>query len=489
MNMVQQAGWEVVIGLEVHAQLRTKSKLFSRAPVLAGAAPNEAVTALCLGLPGALPRLNREAVRLAATVGATLGCDVQLRSQFARKSYFYPDLPKGYQISQADLPICRGGAIPFHLDGVPMELPLERIHLEEDAGKSVHEQGGDVSLIDLNRAGVPLIEIVSLPTLRSAAAAAAVFAELRLILLHLGACDGSLEDGSMRCDANVSVRRIGEQTLRTRCEIKNLNSMRSLREAIDWEAARQVEVWSNGGTVDQETRLWDVDAGRTRSMRGKENAADYRYAPDPDLPWVQIAAADFDSWCASRPAPLVEVRAALRDQHELDADASAVLLEVPALCQLLLRPQQDGLEVRGFVSFLVGPVLGQVKRSGRDLRALTAHLEGLTQIFVLWRSGKLSNRMMAQVLQLGFPVAADAPLPGPDALQAALASVGTLDQDDGELETVVAQLVERHPSEVQQYRGGKTQVLGFFIGQAMRALKGRADAQRLREILIRALDA
>ncbi len=488
MSALHASGWELVIGLEVHAQLRTRTKLFSRAPVQSGGAPNEAVTALCLGLPGALPSLNREAVRLAAIVGASLGCDVRLRSQFARKSYFYPDLPKGYQISQADLPICRGGAIPFLLDGVAAALPLERIHLEEDAGKSVHDQAGDVSLIDLNRAGVPLIEIVSLPTLRSAEAAAAVFAELRLILLHLDACDGSLEDGSMRCDANVSVRKIGEPGLRTRCEIKNLNSMRSLREAIDWEAARQVDVWSSGGTVQQETRLWDVDAGQTRSMRGKENAADYRYAPDPDLPWVQIAEADLEHWIASRPPELATIRQGLRDDHGLDTDAEALLLEVPALCRSLLQPRTQPFDVRGFVSFLAGPVLGQAKRVGADLGALVGHVEMLSEVFSRWRAGKLSNQMMSQVLQQGLAATSEGRMPAPDALVIALQQVGSIEQDDGELSALVGQLVERHPKEVAQYRSGKTQVLGFFIGQAMRAMQGRADAARLRELLVAALD-
>jgi aspartyl-tRNA(Asn)/glutamyl-tRNA(Gln) amidotransferase subunit B len=488
MSALQATGWELVIGLEVHAQLRTRSKLFSDAPVQSGDRPNTAVTALCLGLPGALPRLNREAVHLAATVGVTLGCEVQLRSQFARKSYFYPDLPKGYQISQAELPICRGGSIPFMLNGVAAQLPLERIHLEEDAGKSVHDQSGDVSLIDLNRAGVPLIEIVSLPTLRSADAAAAVFAELRLILLHLDACDGSLEHGSMRCDANVSVRKIGESALRTRCEIKNLNSMRSLREAIDWEAARQVDIWTSGGSVRQETRLWDVDASCTRSMRGKENAADYRYAPDPDLPWVQITTAELAQWTHERPIDVDAMRIALRETYELDADSLALVLDLPPLCRTLIGAGAQGLDVRAFVSFLAGPVLGQVKRAGRDLGALPGHVDALTTVFTRWRSGLLSNQMMAQVLQLGFTAPDDGTLPTPDALLAALESVGTIAQGDGELEAVVADLVARHANEVGQFRAGKSQVLGFFIGQAMRALKGRADAQRLRQLLVSALE-
>ncbi len=490
MSTGAETAWQVVIGLEVHVQLQTRSKLFCAAPTPTGdpaldGGPNAQLAPLCLGLPGALPRLNAEAVRLAVRAGLALDCEIAEVTQFARKCYLYPDLPKGYQTSQAEAPICRGGAITFERDGQRASLPLERIHLEEDAGRSVHDADPDTTLVDLSRAGVPLIEIVSYPALHDAGDAVAAFSALRLELMHRGICDGALEQGSMRCDANVSVRPAGTTALRSRCEIKNLNSMRSLRDAITAEARRQVEVYESGGKVAQETRLWDAQAGKTRPMRDKEHAADYRYAPDPDLPLVRVEAA----YVAEQRAALAESASSVRQRFGaagVDPDSINVLLEVPALSQALLAADLPApLDLERLVGFLVGPLLGQLRRDERDLRAVAGMLPSLTPIAAAWRRGSLSNQLLAEVLRRGVG-GADA-LSG-ERVQRALAEVGTVDKDPAALASVVGSILAEFPTEVAQYRAGKVQVLGFLVGQAMRRLGGRADARELSSALRQALD-
>jgi aspartyl-tRNA(Asn)/glutamyl-tRNA(Gln) amidotransferase subunit B len=476
-----KAGWEAIIGLEVHAQLRTQSKLFAGAPVTFAAPPNSAVTALCVGLPGTLPRLNQEAVRLAARAGLGLGCAIAETSVFARKSYFYPDLPKGYQISQHLLPLCADGTLRFELDGVEHALEIERIHVEEDAGKSIHDSLPGATVVDLNRAGIPLIEIVSRPGLRSAAAAVAALAELRLILLHLGVCDGSLEEGSMRCDANVSVRRVGETGLRTRCEIKNLNSFRALRDAIDYEIARHVEVWSAGGEVVQQTRLWDGDAERTRPMRGKEDAADYRYMPDPDLPPLRIDGETLAAWRAAMPPSLAERRRTLRDGCGLDDEQIALLLDAPTLLERLLptlEARAAKVDARALASFLFGQLAAAMRKHERVLEDALDALPVLVAIFERWRNGDLSNRMLSEILAAG----AGAEVPAP-AWQHAADAAGSAVSDSDALNAAIDAVIAAHPTELADYRGGKTKVFGFFMGGVMKRLGGRADAAKLRALL------
>ncbi len=491
MSAAVATEWQVVIGLEVHVQLQTRSKLFCAAPTPTGDAaaeggPNAQLTPLCLGLPGALPRLNAEAVRLAVHAGLALNCEIAAVTQFARKCYLYQDLPKGYQTSQAEAPICRGGAIVFERAGQLAELPLERIHLEEDAGRSVHDADPDATLVDLSRAGVPLIEIVSLPALHDAADAVAAFSALRLELMHRGICDGALEQGSMRCDANVSVRPTGTTILRTRCEIKNLNSMRALRDAIVAEARRQVAVYESGGQVTQETRLWDAQAHQTRPMRDKEHAADYRYAPDPDLPLLRVDRA----FVAQQRATLAASASAVRHQlgsAGVEADAVGVLLEVPVLTQALLAAEiPEPLDLARLCGFLVGPLLGQLRRDARDLRAVVGLLPALIPIAAAWRSGILSNQLLAEVLRNGM---GGAEALSAHRLQRALADVGSVEADPAALASMASAILAEFPREVAQYRAGKVQVLGFLVGQAMRRLAGRADARQLGAALRGALDS
>lgn len=479
-----RAGWEVVIGLEVHAQLSTRSKLFSVAPTSAAEYPNEHVTALCLGLPGALPRLNSEAVRLAIRAGLGLECAIRPFVEMARKSYFYADLPKGYQISQHDLPLCHDGVLRFPLDDEAQSLEIERIHIEEDAGKSVHDAIAGATVIDLNRAGVPLIEIVSRPGLRSAEAAVAAFAELRLLLMHLGVCDGSLESGSMRCDANVSVRPTGEQELRTRCELKNLNSLRALRDAIRYEANRQVEAYLAGESVAQQTRLWDADAGRTRAMRGKEDAADYRYMPDPDLPRLHLPAGWVDAERDDLPPSPFVLRTMLREVLALDPDAIDLLLESPEVLRAMLPLlEKDRDAARAFATFVFGPVAGALRRHGRDLSAHLDALAAWNEIFQRWRSGALSNKMLSEVLDAGAESTEAGAAPWTKALEAA----GTTLSDPTALTPLISGLLAAHPAEVAEYRSGKQKLFGFFMGQAMRQTQGKADAATLRTLLQEAL--
>ncbi len=478
--------WEIVVGLEVHAQLATRSKLFSVAPTAEAEGPNHAVTPLCAGLPGTLPRINGEAVRLAARAGLGLGCRIRDTLWMARKSYFYADLPKGYQISQHDRPLCHDGELHFLLEGEPQILEIERIHLEEDAGKSVHDALPGATVVDLNRAGVPLIEIVSRPGLRSAEAAAAAFAELRLILMHLGVCDGSLESGSMRCDANVSVRPRGETALRTRCELKNLNSLRAVREAVAFEAQRQRVAWESGEGVVQQTRLWDADAGRTRAMRGKEDAADYRYMPDPDLPPLPVPQAWVSGQRATLPALPMALRHTLGETLGLAEDHVALLLDDPALLGVLgPRLMADAETARSLAGFLFGTLAGVLRKRELELVAVLPALEALVAIHDRWRSGALSNKMLGEVLQAG----ADGTYAEAATWERALADAGSTVSDASALQPLIDGLIAAHPAEVEQYRSGKTKLFGFFMGQAMRATAGKADAAMLRALMQRALDA
>ncbi len=468
--------WETVIGLEVHAQLRTQTKLFGAASASYGGAPNSHVDAVSLGLPGALPVLNREAVRMAALAGLATHCDVQLRSVFARKNYFYPDLPKGYQISQFDEPICLGGFLDIESDGTPLRVGITRIHMEEDAGKSSHHAQG--SWVDLNRAGVPLIEIVSEPDLRTPEQAVAYLRELRAILVYIGVNDGNLEEGSFRCDANVSVRRKGQSALGTRCEIKNLNSFRGIRDAIHYETARQIRRIEAGEAIVQQTRLWDVDQGRTAAMRSKEEAHDYRYFPDPDLPPLLIDADDLKTWAASLPELPAAKRARFQTTLGLDVAVAQHLCEDPTTAdrfERALDEDQSPSRARSLASFLSGRIAGALNKSTRSWLDLDAALSDLAEVHDQWRAGKLSNKMLGDLLAAAF----EAEDLFAKALAQARAAVGLLEQDTGELDAAIDRILAANPGQVAAYQGGKPKLLGFFVGQVMQALGGKANAQEV----------
>jgi len=454
---VAVADFEPVIGLEVHAQLLTRSKIFCGCSTRFGAPPNTQVCAVCLGLPGALPALNKGAVEMAIKAGKAFGCRIAERSIWARKNYFYPDLPKGYQISQYELPICSGGSVPVPGLG---KIGLERIHLEEDAGKNIHAEGG--SEVDLNRSGVPLIEIVGKPELRSAEEASEYLKALRLSLIYLGINDGNLEEGSFRCDANVSVRRKGESKLGTRVELKNINSFRFVRQAIEYEIARQVELIEGGGKVAQETRLFDNEKGVTRPMRSKEEANDYRYFPEPDLPPLLVSRELIES--VTVPKLPQEVAELLGAAGVPAADARTIVSD-PRLVEVHRR---IGVDAKRAALFVVGELARAVNENRADLGALKFDPALVPAVWKLQDSGAISStaakEVLAELIRTGEA-------PEKIVERKGLAQVS----DSGALEAVVEAVIARHPSEVEKYKGGKANLLGFFVGQAMKELKGKGN--------------
>lgn len=486
--------YEAVIGLEVHAQLRTKSKIFCRCSAefarplpSVGSEPNARTCPVCLGLPGALPVLNDEVVRMAILAGLATHCDIQERSVFARKNYFYPDLPKGYQISQADEPLCVAGYLDIETEAGHKRCGIQRIHIEEDAGKSIHGEGdAHTTTINLDRAGVPLIEIVGLPDLRTPDEAVAYLRELRAILVSLGVNDGNMDEGSLRCDANVSVRPVGEVRLGTRCEIKNMNSFRSVRDAVTFEIARQVDLARTGERIEQQTRLWNQDLARTEAMRSKEHAHDYRYFPDPDLPPLVLAPGRVERLRASLPELPAQKRTRWQQDLGLTATLAAALCEDPQRAQAFeatLGPQPDPKRAAGFAHFLMGQVAAAQNRSQTSWSQVEPALPTLLEVCDRWRSGDLTNQMLTQVLTAAF--AGDGELQ-PN-LEQALSQVGTVVSDAGALEAQVDAVLEANAAQVQKYRAGQQQLFGFFVGQVMKSLQGKGNAQLVGEILRRKL--
>jgi aspartyl-tRNA(Asn)/glutamyl-tRNA(Gln) amidotransferase subunit B len=451
------ADFEPVIGLEVHAQLLTRTKIFCGCSTQFGAPPNTHVCPVCLGLPGALPALNKAAVEMAIKAGKAFGCKIAARSVWARKNYFYPDLPKGYQISQYELPICAGGAVPVPGLG---KVGLERIHLEEDAGKNVHAEAG--SEVDLNRSGVPLIEIVGKPELRSAEDASEYLKALRLALIYLGVNDGNLEEGSFRCDANVSVRRKGAEKLGTRVELKNINSFRFVRQAIEYEIGRQVEAIEGGGRVVQETRLFDHEKGVSRAMRSKEEANDYRYFPEPDLAPLLVS----EEWKNSVSVPRLpqEVTEDLIAAGVSAADARTIVGD-PRLVEVHRRV---GGDAKRAALFVVGELLRAVNEKEADPGALRFDPALVREVFRLQDAGTISStaarEVLAELIRTGKA-------PQTIVEENGLAQVS----DNSALESVVDAVLAKNPGEVEKYKAGKTNLLGFFVGQAMKDLKGKGN--------------
>ena len=476
--MSAPAGWEAVIGLEIHCQLQTKSKIFSGAATAYGAAPNTQADAVTLGMPGVLPVLNGDALRMAVKFGLSVGAQIAERCVFARKHYFYPDLPKGYQISQYELPIVSGGHMDIELEGgVTKRIGITRAHLEEDAGKSLHEGFIGQTGIDLNRAGTPLIEIVSEPDIRTAAEAVAYLKKLHQLVVYLGICDGNMQEGSFRCDANVSVRKIGAEKFGTRTETKNVNSFRYVEKAIEYEIGRQVEVIEAGGKIIQETRLFDPGLGETRSMRVKEDANDYRYFPDPDLLPVVVTSGDIEKIRATMP----ELPEAKRDrfvaQYELPKYDAAVLTAEAALATFYETVVKDsGADPKICANWVTTDLLGALNKAGKEIEdspVTAGMLAGmLNRIGDKTISGKIAKDVF------------EAMLAGEGDADSIIKAKGLVQiTDEGAIEKAIDDVMTKNPGQLADYRSGKDKLFGFFVGQVMKVTQGKANPDAVNRLL------
>ncbi|WP_186106578.1 Asp-tRNA(Asn)/Glu-tRNA(Gln) amidotransferase subunit GatB [Burkholderia gladioli] len=492
--MAQQ--WEVVIGLETHAQLSTASKIFSGASTQFGAEPNTQACAVDLALPGVLPVLNRGAVERAIRLGLALGSTVAQRSIFARKNYFYPDLPKGYQISQYEIPVVQGGQLTIQVpanekagkEAYSKTINLTRAHLEEDAGKSLHEDFAGMTGIDLNRAGTPLLEIVTEPEMRSAAEAVAYAKALHALVMWLGICDGNMQEGSFRCDANVSVRPLGQEKFGTRAEIKNLNSFRFLEDAINYEVHRQIELIEDGGTVVQETRLYDPDKRETRSMRSKEDAQDYRYFPDPDLMPVVID----PKWVERVRGEMPELPAAMQqrfvEQYGVTPYDAVVLTASKAMAAYFetvvdkLSDVRDAgvMQAKGVANWIIGDVSAQLNRDGIEIDASPVSAAQLALLLRRIADGTISNKIAKEIFQAIWDEKA-----GDEAAADRIIEAKGLKQisDSGALEAIIDEVLAANAKSVEEFRAGKEKAFNALVGQAMKATKGKANPAQVNELL------
>jgi aspartyl-tRNA(Asn)/glutamyl-tRNA(Gln) amidotransferase subunit B len=474
--------WETVIGLETHAQLSTKSKMFSGASTAFGAAPNTQACAVDIALPGVLPVVNREAVAKAVRFGLAVGANINRRSIFARKNYFYPDLPKGYQISQYEMPIVQGGTIGIYVDGKEKAVQLTRAHLEEDAGKSLHEGFHDSTGIDLNRAGTPLLEIVSEPDLRSAQEAVAYAKALHALVRWIDICDGNMQEGSFRCDANVSVRPAGSDKLGTRCEIKNLNSFRFLERAIEFEAKRQIEVLEDGGKIAQETRLYDADMDETRSMRTKEEAHDYRYFPDPDLLPLELS----ENWINEIKTSMPELPDAKRhsfiSEYGLTPDQAAQLTASAEISTYSTHVFQnaESRRIPHLANWITGALSAKLNEESLDISKSRVSASQLVRLDYRVADGTLSNKLAREVFDAMWAAESD---PDPIIAKRGLKQIS----DSGELERFCDQVIAANARQVADYRSGKEKAFNSLVGQVMKLTQGKANPQQVTEILKRKL--
>ena len=478
MSMVID-GWEIVCGLEVHAQVTSRAKLFSAAATDFGAEPNSQVSFVDAGFPGMLPVVNRECVAQAVRTGLGLDARINLVSQFDRKNYFYADLPQGYQISQLYHPIVGAGHIEIEVGGDVRRIGVTRLHLEQDAGKSLHDQDPARSLIDLNRSGVALMEIVSEPDIRSPEEAGAYLRKLRSILRYLGTCDGNMEEGSMRADVNVSVRKPGEP-FRTRCEVKNVNSVRFVMQAVEAEARRQIDVWEAGGTVVQETRLYDNARGETRSMRSKEDAHDYRYFPDPDLLPLVLQQEWVDELRRALPELPDAKRARFVAQYGLSPyDAGVLVAEQPVA--LFYETVARGRDAKAAANWVMGDLFGALNRTGRSIETSPVSAQALGEMLDLMADGTINGRIAKDVFEAMVETGSS-----PSAIvdQRGLRQV----TDTGAIDAAIEAVVAANPDKVAQYRGGKDKLFGFFVGQVMKATAGKGNPGLINDGLRKRLD-
>jgi len=482
--------WEVVLGLEVHAQVISSAKLFSGASTEFGAEPNAQVSLVDAAMPGMLPTINAECIRQAVRTGIALGAEINKFSVFDRKNYFYADLPQGYQISQFKHPIVGEGTVTLDLgDGKTKDVGVERIHLEQDAGKSMHDQHPQLTYVDLNRSGVALMEIVSKPDMRSPEEAGAYLTKLRTIMRYIGTCDGNMEQGSMRADVNVSVRKPGDP-LGTRCEIKNVNSIRFVRQAIEYEAQRQVDIIEAGGTIDQETRLFDPNKGETRSMRSKEEAHDYRYFPDPDLLPVEFDDAFVDAARESLPELPDEKQARFVEDLGLTPYNASVLVAEKESCDffealiaaLAKTLKKDVKAVAAKASnWVTGDLFGALNKAGKTVTDSPVSAAQGAGLLALVEDGTISGRIAKDVFEIMFETGKDA-----DTIveEKGLKQVS----DTGEIEKIIDDVIAANPAQLEQYRGGKDKLIGFFVGQVMKATGGKANPGVVNKLLKPKLD-
>ena len=473
--------WETVIGLEIHTQLATRSKIFSGAATRYGAAPNSQACAVDLGLPGVLPVLNAEAVRMAVKFGLATGCTIAPMSVFARKNYFYPDLPKGYQISQFELPIVHDGHIDILLeDGASKRIGLTRAHLEEDAGKSLHEDFHGMTGIDLNRAGTPLLEIVSEPDMRSAAEAVAYMKKVHSLVRYLEICDGNMQEGSFRCDANVSVRPKGQAEFGTRTELKNINSFRFVERAINFEVERQIDVLEGGGKVVQETRLYDPDKNETRPMRSKEEANDYRYFPDPDLLPVELDVAYIEAVRATLPELPDARKQRFVDQYGLSDYDASVLTASREMADYFEEAVRVGGDGKLAANWVISELSGMLNKEGREITDSPVSASMLGGMLQRIQDDTISGKIAKQVFEAMWNGEGDA--------DAVIERKGLKQiTDTGAIEQIIQGVLDASPKQIEQYRSGQEKIFGYFVGQVMKATQGKANPAQVNELLKRLL--
>ncbi len=473
----ETAEWEVAIGLEVHAQIVSKAKLFSAAPTDFGSDPNSQVSYIDAGMPGMLPVINEQCVEQAVRTGLGLNAKINYRSVFARKNYFYADLPQGYQISQYELPIVGEGKIVLDMpEGESREVGIERLHLEQDAGKSIHDLHPDKSFIDLNRSGVALMEIVSKPDMRSPEEAGAYLRKLRSIVRYLGTCDGNMDEGSMRCDANVSVRPMGSNELRTRCEIKNVNSVRFVMQAIEHEARRHVEVYESGGEIAQETRLYDPGKGETRPLRSKEFAHDYRYFPDPDLLPLEFDDAYVQAIKESLPELPDEKKNRFMAEYSLSAYDAGVLV-VERETADYFEAVAAGRDAKSAANWVITNLFGALNKKGLSITDSPVSAQNLGNLIDLIADGTISGRIAKDVFEV---MAEDGKDPETIVAEKGLKQIS----DTGPIEAAIDQVMKDNPDKVAEYRGGKEKLIGWFVGQVMKQTGGKANPGMVNELLL-----
>ena len=467
--------WEVVIGLEVHAQITSKAKLFSGAATNFGAAPNSQVSLVDAAMPGMLPVINEICIEKAVRTGLGLNAEVNLHSVFERKNYFYPDLPQGYQISQFQKPIVGEGILTLNMPEGQREIGIERLHMEQDAGKSIHDQDPKLTYIDLNRSGVALMEIVSKPDLRSPAEAGEYLRKLRVILRYLGTCDGNMDQGSLRCDANVSIRLTGEEGLRTRTEIKNINSVRFVMAAIEYEARRQLDVYENGREVIQETRLYDSDNDETRSMRSKEEAHDYRYFPDPDLLPVILKQEFVDSIKATLPELPDKKKDRFIGEFGLSVEDATTLVSDIDIANFFESAAKIS-EPKLAANWVIHELFAILKRDGLTIKESPVSWENLGKLVSLIAEGTISGRIAKDVFEIMISEGGD---PSQIVEEKGLKQISSTD----EIEKMIDELIEANPAQAQQYQDGNLKVAGWFVGQMMKVSNGKANPQMVNELL------